>query len=108
MPERAAAVTMRDFAPELFNPWTLLEEERRHRERCQRIADFALAATVRVVELTGGMGLPSDENARELVRIGRVIYDEIDHPTAAPAAKEEDPFGKPPEPQDLVEEMFNP
>lgn len=58
-----------------------LEAKARETKREERIAEFALGALLFAVQGMAGRGLPDDESARAAVRLGRVVYSEIDQPT---------------------------
>lgn len=82
------------------------EDERRRREA--KLGDFALGGLLTAIQASLGQALPSEEDARDLVRLGRVVFSEIDQPTAAkaPSPDEDRRAREATEPSDLVEELF--
>jgi hypothetical protein len=78
--------------------------EQRARDREAKIAEFALATIAIAVQISGGK-MPIDEDARSLVRLARIVYDEIDRPSPPPPEPERAP-APPNEPTDLVEELY--
>lgn len=64
-----------------------LEERLRLERREARIADFALSTIIAGQPPGGGIAVPEAEDIRDLVRAARVVYAEIDHPSA-PAERE--------------------
>lgn len=62
-----------------------LDDHLRARRREERIADFAFSTLIAAQMPGAGLALPEDQDARDLVRIAREIYAEIDQPTTRPA-----------------------
>lgn len=63
---------------------TFLDAKTRREDRERRIADFALGVMLTAVQCNMGQALPSEEDARDAVRLGRSIFAEVDHPTKPP------------------------
>lgn len=56
-------------------------EEAQRAKREEKIAEFAFTGLLTAIQGHMGQSLPVDEDARDLVRVARVVYDEIDSPT---------------------------
>lgn len=61
-----------------------LDDHLRARRREERIADFAFSTLIAAQMPGAGLALPDEEDARDLVRVAREIYSEIDRPTERP------------------------
>jgi hypothetical protein len=78
------------------------KEERRE----EQVVSFVAHALVTVMGATMGQRLPEEEDVRNLVRVARVMYDEVDHPTEA-GPREEAETQQPPTGAAGMEELFS-
>lgn len=67
-----------------------LARHSRDEERQRKIADFALTGLNVAIQGAMGQAIPSSEDARELVRLGRVVFSELDQPTERPEPDDEE------------------
>lgn len=77
----------------------------RQAEREQRLYEFAAAGLMTAISASMGRALPDDENARDLVRLGRAIFAEIDNPTEPPAKPEAAEGAAPEDEGDLIDHL---
>ena len=72
-----------------------LEDQIRERRREERIADFALGSLLSAIQGSMGQSMPAEGDARDLVRLARTVFSEIDQPTEPPEPDDEADFDRP-------------